>query len=121
MKAIDRRIRRLQGRLCPDYGQPQRLWVVQVVGRELALDSDRCVDILRECGFLPTGRFGIVNLCGIPDGLNAVELEKYLRTNGTYAPGFGPDQQQRVPSGASRQPGDSSSSSQAQMSAGVLR
>ena len=99
MKAIDNRIRRLQARLCPDNGQPQRLWVSLLVGRQLALDSERCVDILRECGFLPTGRFGVVSLCGIPDGLNAKELEQYLRKNGTEAPGF----------------------DQAQMSAGVLR
>src|SRR5882757_3175386 len=88
MKAINSRIRRLQQQLCPDGGAEQRLWVAVIFGRELALDSDRCVDILRESGFLPTGRFGIVSLCGIPDGLNAKELEKYLRTNGTQASRF---------------------------------
>ena len=120
MKAIDSRIRRLQQQLCPDGGQEQRLWVAVIFGRELALDSDRCVDILRESGFLPTGRFGIVSLCGIPDGLNAEELEKYLRTNGTEASGFSPDQQHSVPSGAIPL-AETSWSNQAQMSSGVLR
>ena len=82
MKAFDSRIRRLQDRLCPDNGQPQRLWVLIKPGYGLALDQDRCIHILEECGFLPTGRFGVVNLCGIPDGLNAEELENYLRRNG---------------------------------------
>ena len=116
MKAIDSRIRRLQSRLCPDNGQPQSLWVTVLAGCELALDLDKCVDILREGGFLPTGRFGVVSLCGIPDGLNAKELENYLRKNGTQAPGFGPHPQQSVPSGASR-PGEASWSSQAQIGA----
>ena len=120
MKAIDSRIRRLQQRLCPDVGQEQRIWVATLVGHKLALDTDRCVDILRESGFLPTGRFGVVYLCGIPDGLNAKELENYLRTNGTRAPGFGLDQQQSVPSRAIPL-GEHSRSNQGQMSAGVLR
>jgi hypothetical protein len=82
MKAIDSRIRRLQGRLCPDHGQPQRLWMLINPGYGLALDLDRCTQILDECGFLPKTRFGVVNLCGIPDGLNAKELEQFLRRNG---------------------------------------
>jgi hypothetical protein len=114
MKAIDSRIRRLQARMCPEHGQPQRLWVAKLVGREFALDLDRCSEILGECGFLPIGRFGVVNFMDIPDGLNARELEKYLRTNGARICGSGRDQQQSVPWGASR-PGDSAWSSRAQM------
>ncbi len=97
MKAIASRIRRLQQRLCPDGGQEQRLWFTSVTGCELVLDLDRCAEILDECGFLPKGRFCVVNLCGIPDGLNARELENYLRTNGTQAPGFGGDQEHGRP------------------------
>jgi hypothetical protein len=81
MKAIDSRIRRLQDKICPEIGQ-ERLWFMNLVGGELALDLDRCAEILDECGFLPKGRFCIVNLCGVPDGLDAKELEKYLRKNG---------------------------------------
>ena len=116
MKAIDSRIRRLQGRLLPDNGQPQRLWVTVLAGAEFALDLDRCVDILRECGFLPRTRFGVLHFCGIPDGLNAQELKKHLRRNGAGICGFGRDQEQSMPSGATR-PGDSSRSSQAQIGA----
>jgi len=87
MKAIDSRIRRLQDRFCPNDGQ-QRLWFMNLVGGELALDLDRCAEILDECGFLPTGRFGVVNLCGIPDGLSAKELEKVLREQGAAGGGF---------------------------------
>jgi hypothetical protein len=59
------------------------------VWRELALDQDRCIEILRECGHLPTGPgFGIVNFCEIPEGLNAKELERYLREDGAETRGF---------------------------------
>jgi len=47
------------------------------------LDLDRCVQILDECGNLPTARFGVLNFCGIPDGLSADELEKCLRDWGS--------------------------------------
>jgi hypothetical protein len=83
MKTIDRRLRRLQGRLCPDNGQPQRLWVLTQPGCQLALDLDRCTQILDECSFLPTGRFGVVDLLGIPEHLTARELEQFLRRNHT--------------------------------------
>ena len=114
MKAIDSRIRRLQQRLCPDQGHPQRLWVMKLVGREFALDLNRCSEILGECGFLPIGRFGVLNFMDIPDGLNAKELEKYLRKNGAQICGSGCDQQQSVPCGSSRL-GDRSWSSRVQM------
>jgi len=85
MKTIDRRIRRLQGRLCPDDGQEQRLWVLTQPGCELALDLDRCTEILDERGVLPTGRFGVLNLMGIPNGLSAKELVHFLRSGPTGA------------------------------------
>jgi hypothetical protein len=120
MKAIGNRIRKLEVRLFPDIGQPQRLWVTVLWGREFALDQDRCIEILGECGFLPNTRFGLVNLCGIPDGLTARELEKYLRTNGTQAPGFG-GVQKHVGQGGAFQLGDNNWSNHAQMSENVLR
>jgi len=82
MKTIHRRIRKIEGRLWPDR-KPQRLWILCNAGRNLALDHDRCVQILGECGFLPTERFGVVNLLQVPDGLNAEQLERFLRTNGS--------------------------------------
>jgi len=54
----------------------------------LALDQDRCVQILRERGFLPTGPIGIVNLAAVPHGLDAEELERFLREHGEETRGL---------------------------------
>jgi hypothetical protein len=113
MKAIDSRIRRLQDKICPEIGQ-ERLWFMNLVGGELALDLDRCAEILDECGFLPKARFCIVNLCGVPDGLNAKELEQYLRQNGTEASGFG-GSQKHLGSGDAIPPNEPGWSNQMQM------
>ena len=120
MKALNSRIRRLQQQLIPDNGQEQGIWLTVRYGQEFALDRDRCIEILRECGFLPTVRFVVLNFMDIPDGLNAKELEQYLLRNGAQICGFGRDQQQSVPCKALRQ-GDNFGSDHAQMSAGVLR
>ena len=116
MKTVDSRIRKLEDRLFPDNGQPQRLWVAIQAGYGLALDLDKCIQILGECGFLPAGRFGVLNFLGIPDGLNAKELEQFLRRNGAETCGFGGNQVHSELGGAGR-PGDSTWSSQAQISA----
>lgn len=84
IRTVTRRIDKLENLLgIAAAKQPCKVWVSSLFGRELALNDDRCVEILRECGSLPNGRrFAIVQLCGIPDGLNAVDLEKFLRENG---------------------------------------
>jgi len=48
----------------------------------LGHDKDRCVEILRERGFLATRGVVIVDLCKIPKGLNKDEIERYLRDHG---------------------------------------
>ena len=106
--------------MCPDHGQEQRFWVTILPGQKFALDRDRCIEILGECGFLPTVRFVVLNYMNIPDGLNTKELEQYLRRNGAQICGTGRDQQQSLPSGASRLV-DTNWPSHPQMSAGVLR
>jgi hypothetical protein len=81
-KAVARRIRRLEDRYGSASG-PSFLVVTSCV--TLALDKDTCVEILRECGFVPSRGIGgivVVSLCKIPDGLNAAEIEMYLRKNG---------------------------------------
>ena len=88
VKEINRRVRTLENRFCDE--KPQRLWVTRTVGEELALNDDRCIEILGECGFLPTGRFGIVNVGQIPKGLNAKDLETFLRAYGAETRGFQP-------------------------------
>ena len=116
MKAIDSRIRRLRQQLCPDGGQEQRIWVTTLVGREFALDQDRCIEILGECGFLPKTRFGVLSFCGIPDGLNAKELEQFLRRNGVETCGFD-GHQKHVGQGCALQLGDINWSNHAQIGA----
>jgi hypothetical protein len=82
MKTVTRRIAKLEEQLGTAQRGTPVLLVMSAVANELALDEDRCIEILRECGRLPTGPgLGIVNLWEIPDGLNAKELERYLRND----------------------------------------
>jgi hypothetical protein len=83
MRTVTRRIAKLEDQFGTAQGKPPHLLVFTAAASELALDEDRCIEILRECGHLPTGPgFGIVNLWETPDGLNAQELERYLRKHG---------------------------------------
>ena len=89
MKTVTRRIAKLEDQFGTAQRKPPVLLVMSAAANELALDQDRCIEILRECGHLPTGPgFGIVNLWEIPDGLNAQELERYLRRDGAETRGF---------------------------------
>jgi hypothetical protein len=117
MKAIHSRIRRLQDKFCPENGQ-ERLWFTNLAGCELALDLESCAEILDECGFLPKGRFCVVNLCGVPDGLNAKELEKFLRKNGAQTCA---GNERHGGSEVAGQRGDSSWSNQAQIASDCVR
>ena len=87
-RILTRRLKELEARLVPSR-EPPRLWTVDRSDRKVALDGDRCIEILGECGFLPTGvRFGMVSLMDIPDGLNARELAKFLREHGAMTRDF---------------------------------
>jgi hypothetical protein len=79
-----RRIDKLEHRLGITAAKRPCLVVVATrAGCKLALDDDACLQILRESGFLLDGpRFAPVNLLQIPDGLNAKDLERFLRENG---------------------------------------
>ena len=88
MKTIDRRIRKLEDRFWIGDKRQCILLVVCNAGWGLALDQDRCIQILGECGFLPTGPVGLVNLAQIPSCLNAEELERFLREHGAETRGF---------------------------------
>jgi hypothetical protein len=49
----------------------------------MTLDTDRCVEILSECGYLRTGPATLLlDFLRVPHGLNAKELESYLREFG---------------------------------------
>ncbi len=83
MKTVTRRIAKLEDQFGTAQRESPDILVMSSAARELALDTDRCMEILRECGHLPTGPgFGIVSLWEVPDGLSAQELEKYLREHG---------------------------------------
>ena len=100
MKTVDdNRVRKLENRFCNE--KPQFLWVACLAGWGLALDQDRCIEILGECGFLPTGPLGLVNLCRISDGLNARDLERFLREHGAETRGLQGGQDHNGPAGAS--------------------
>jgi hypothetical protein len=89
VNTIDRRVRKLEDRFGMGDRKQSLLLIVRNAGLGLVLDSDRCVQILGECGFLPTDPVGIVNLGQIPNGLNAEELETYLREDGAKTCGLG--------------------------------
>jgi hypothetical protein len=55
------------------------LLVVCRAGWGLALDKDRCLQILDECGVLPSGPTGLVDLCKVPTGLDEMGTEEFLR------------------------------------------
>ena len=101
MKTFDRRIRKLEDRFSLGNGKPQLLLVACKAGWGLALDRDRCVQILGEYGFLPIGPVGVVNLWQIPDGLNAEGLERFLREDGAKTRDFRGGQNHGGPGGAS--------------------
>jgi hypothetical protein len=81
MRAVARRIAELEGRFGGAGGKPLLLFVMDLAGCELGLDQHACIEILDECGFLPTRGMGVVDFRNIPHGLSAQELETFLREN----------------------------------------
>jgi hypothetical protein len=63
MKAVDRRLSRLEDRFAPAHGP--NLLVLTLVGSTLALDRDTCIPILREGGFTRPRGFFYVDLLHI--------------------------------------------------------
>jgi hypothetical protein len=83
MKTVERRLDGLEDRLAPQ-SRKQFLIILIDARQSLALDSGRCVQILREAGNLNTTSLScVVDLGNIPDGLDEQELERYLREHGT--------------------------------------
>jgi hypothetical protein len=77
MRSILRRIEKLESGWTQAAEGGIHLFVKRA-GLELALDSNRCVEILRQCGFSPS----VIRLGKVPPGLNAKELERYLCEHG---------------------------------------
>jgi hypothetical protein len=81
MKAVARRIARLENRLAP-ADEDRLLVLLSHSGWGLALDEDRCIEILKEAGHVPARGNVFVDLSVIPLELNAADLERYLREHG---------------------------------------
>jgi hypothetical protein len=64
--------------------KPPEAWFKSASRQQLHAGKMRTlnIDILEESGFCRISQFGIVNLMDAPDGLNAKELERYLREHG---------------------------------------
>jgi hypothetical protein len=56
MATVTKRIEKLEDRLGLADGRPSLLMVVTCASGALALDENRCIEILGECGHLPTVR-----------------------------------------------------------------
>jgi hypothetical protein len=82
MKTVDRRLCKLEDQFGTGSRKPRLLLVLCRAGWGLALDADTCIQILGECGFLPTGPVSLVNFLDIPEGLHAPQTERLLRQNG---------------------------------------
>lgn len=90
MTALTRRTRRLEDRFGTADGRPQILVTICNSGWGQPLEMDACIAILRECGFLSTGPgVSLVDFGCLPRGLNAEELERFLREHGADLSGSG--------------------------------
>jgi hypothetical protein len=79
MRTIARRVRDLEKHSGTADGEQQILLIVCRPSWGLGLDKDKCIRILSESGYLPTGRVALVNLGLVPDGLTAEQTEMFLR------------------------------------------
>jgi hypothetical protein len=83
MTTITRRFCKLEDQFGTGNRKPRLLLVACKAGWGLALDMDTCIQVLGQCGSLPTGPVGLVNLLSIPEGLDAEQTGRFLR-------GYGP-------------------------------
>jgi hypothetical protein len=83
MKTVTGRINKLETRLGIAPGKPGLLFVASAAAWRHPLNVEACMDVLSECGFVYTGSgVGLVNLLHLPEGLNAKDLERFLREHG---------------------------------------
>ncbi len=82
MRNLKRRLEHLE-QLTARAEAYELVMVVSHVGVTLSLDPDRCLDVLRESGYLRTGpHFSVVKLTSLPVDLAAPEVERYLQEHG---------------------------------------
>lgn len=82
MTTMDRRLSKLEDQFGTGSRKPWLLLVLCQAGWGLALDMDTCIQILDECGFLPSVPVGLVNFMNIPKGMNAEQTERFLQEHG---------------------------------------
>jgi hypothetical protein len=81
VRTVERRLSRLANRYAPT--KELILIVVRRIDYELALDSNGCLELLREGGmFQGLSGTGVVRLDRVPADLSRRQLEKYLQKNG---------------------------------------
>src|SRR5580658_7460728 len=88
MSIIDRQIRKLENQLGVVDEDKRIRFVVCRADLGLALDQDRCIEILGEGGFLSDAPISCVNFLNIPKGMNAEETEGFLREHGAETSNF---------------------------------
>ena len=82
MRTLQRRIGKLE-QLTVASKQEGLLFTLLRAEARFALDTHRCVEILRDGGFVPDRRgLAILDFLSVPSGLDARELERYLREHG---------------------------------------
>jgi hypothetical protein len=82
VRGLRRRIENLEQHSGVNDGDGLQV-LLMCAGQEFALDSDRCVEILRECGYLRSGApVSLLYFFDAPDDLDAKQLERYLREHG---------------------------------------
>jgi hypothetical protein len=82
MTNLQRRIDRLE-RSSGVAAQAGLRLIMMQAGARLAMDVDRCVEVLAEYGFLLAGTgISMLNFLDVPHGLSAQESERYLREHG---------------------------------------
>jgi hypothetical protein len=87
MRTILRRIEKLEVLRSEAAEDGMHVLVLQA-GMQLALGGRRCVEILRQAGFLRSGSV-VLRLLDVPWGLDATALEGYLRSHGAEICGSG--------------------------------
>jgi hypothetical protein len=81
MRTITKRIHELEKQFGTAEGQKPVLFFLARAGWQLAIDEERCLQILEESGLLRKGPLGMLNFLHIPHDLNAEETETWVREN----------------------------------------
>ena len=79
MKVMERRLRQLEE---PAGANPRKkiCYLYLPAEAKFELDSDRCTEILQECGYFQVGQTAVLDLLHVPTDIdNARDYEQYVR------------------------------------------